>query len=547
MLAATAGVAAQASMAQALVALAYCGDTAGDPRAAAAVASDLPEAQLEFPQSLLPGFAIGADPGAHNRGAVIAVLIFIPSLSVALLGIAMVVNRGSMVCGSHPLMDAAAAARIPGAIVVAVAFCLDSYVGSAVLLLRRSGGSGGDVGIVIATGILILAFVVAAVRGIVLILPPAAVHGQGRADSSAVVFDATGSVSPLPVSSRFGPYVEWLLFGQGAWCMRGDALGQRAPSLPPAAQRVRALFDCTRDWPPLQRCNAQPDDAAAVEMGGVVGTTAPSTHASPITCGEDDDSDSVMSVQFGDVADGQNGAVRHNAVDDNAFRRKRHAAGLGAVAHGTAPVTAWADPRTVHHLDGFWRRTLVGQLLLRPCFSVIPLLLATAATAALRSSGGPCRSRQLGACLVQAAYTAHTTLVWPSCVPAANVLTIGMSLATTVGFGSLLAHSDPDGIDTRTAAEGCALAAFAFGAVAAARALAALLLRIIAGGRCMDVGRDGSSSERRAFHQYFDADGTALHNIAADDGDSSDMHAVGEYLGSNAARALGAPLLEVTL
>jgi hypothetical protein len=141
-------------------------------------------------------------------------------------------------------------------------------------------------------------------------------------------------------------------------------------------------------------------------------------------------------------------------------------------------------------------------------------------------------------------------LVRPSCVPAANVLAMGMSLATAVGFALLVVNS-ADGVDTRAAAEGCAVVAFVFGAAAAGRALVALLIRVIASlleGRRVAAASEGRN-DRRAFQQFAADDSvrqTARARDAHADGGANDVRDVGDCLGSRAARAMSAPLL-VTL
>jgi hypothetical protein len=316
-----------------------------------------------------------------------------------------------------------------------VSYCTESFVSGSIQLLRRSTAVGADACLVSVTAGLFAAVLWLALREVRRVVPDPVMAAAAGPQASVVAFDATASAVPLLVAERAGPRAmracEWALFGRGAWVSPADPLGLNGGALPAAAERVRVVFGRMREWPALRL------DAGAVLAEAVA--------AAPVATAASVNTDGAAAVY----------------------------SALEYLDAWTAPPAGkdGADSKVARQIRRAtpWRQSLPLQLLLRPCYNVVPVLLATAATAALRSVGGSCVGRQWALCAVQAAMAVQAACVRPSCVPLGNVLSTSMYCVTAAGFALLGLHTAA-GLSTVSAAEVSSLVVTGLGTVSSVRA-----------------------------------------------------------------------------
>jgi hypothetical protein len=219
-------LALQVSMGQALLSMAQCGRSKANQRAA----NDDGAVALSFPQSFVPGLAIGSGPRRYYRGAVVAAVGGF-ALAAVVLTLAGFLFLRFLPAAVPPTPTASSLARatvaafMPGTVMLVASMGVDGAVSGSVMLVR---GSDDDpvTAIDYALAAVCLA-TVATLAGVtrwgVHRLFAAAASGPAASTSvepRAVTFVAGLRVAPAflgPPNSWKLDTIEYLFFGRGKW------------------------------------------------------------------------------------------------------------------------------------------------------------------------------------------------------------------------------------------------------------------------------------------------------------------------------------------
>jgi hypothetical protein len=196
--------AAQAAMAQAAVSMAACTRV-------------VPETPLAFPQSLVPGFSLGAPRAGHYRGAMAASVVSLPAICLLILGGGYVLQRFQPETASGEagvFLRSLTAAMAPGTMFAVVAFNVDPVVGAAAALLQIGESYAVDAPVAVC-GVALLGLCVGytwrAVRDAT----------DPRSPVCCIRFDPAARVVPPFKSPPLGcltfAVLRWWLYGTGAW------------------------------------------------------------------------------------------------------------------------------------------------------------------------------------------------------------------------------------------------------------------------------------------------------------------------------------------
>jgi hypothetical protein len=239
-------VAAQAAMAQAAISMAECTRV-------------VPETPLTFPQSLAPGFSLGALRAGYYRGAMAASVasLVIGGLLILAAGYTLQRLRPDMAGGETGVfLRSLTAVMAPGSAFTIVSFNVDPVIGSAAALLQIGEEYTTDAPVAVC-GVAVLGLCVwymwRAVRR--------ATDPKGAA--CCLHFDPAARVVPPfkqpPLGLRWlTPVVlSWCFYGTGAWVDAGtaavnrrhtddDIVSWRPPSIAAAGRRIRTAIGALR-------------------------------------------------------------------------------------------------------------------------------------------------------------------------------------------------------------------------------------------------------------------------------------------------------------